>query len=464
MPPPHPPNPENVNVPDTANKKIPIFETNLTEKPFQTRDATDEEISLYPHITDKVPLSAWIVVLAGAAERACYFGIIAPWQNYLQIPRQYGAVPGALGLGQSTATNIYNAFFLFSFLTPMGFAIVSDVWLGRFKTLIVGLLVYLLGCLLLVFTSLPVALEHGSGLIGFIWAMILIGLGAGCVKATFFPLLGDQYVQKKAKLVMQKNGELAIIDATRTVQLIYNIYYCLSLLIFYLCINQIYNNLVSQAGQMNLHNVPNDMIQVFSGVACVIFGPVIQGLYSLLAKRKIPFGPIARITAAFIVCAGAMAYAAGVQQLIYRSGPCYRYPLSCEASQDGKIPNDISVWVQLPVYFILAVAEIFGFVTASEYAYSKAPKDMKAVVQAIMQLTACVASALGMALSLVSKDPKLVIMYASLAAAMGVSAALFFWKFSRYDDREDEMNKTNIQEDVKSTDNCGVSVRDEERP
>ncbi|KAE9973412.1 hypothetical protein EG327_009099 [Venturia inaequalis] len=585
MPPPHPPNPENVNVPDTANKKIPIFETNLTEKPFQTRDATDEEISLYPHITDKVPLSAWIVVLAGAAERACYFGIIAPWQNYLQIPRQYGAVPGALGLGQSTATNIYNAFFLFSFLTPMGFAIVSDVWLGRFKTLMVGLLIYLLGCLLLVFTSLPVALEHGSGLVGFVWAMILIGLGAGCVKATFFPLLGDQYVQRKAKLVMQKNGELAIIDATRTVQLIYNIYYwftnfaslvviattylekeydfwaayllctsclcvaiivlvlfsnklvkisptrqnnllmatkaiicaakngfkldnakaayqtsqkqktvpwsdsfieemkrglmacrvmqvktppffekSLSLLIFYLCINQIYNNLVSQAGQMNLHNVPNDMIQVFSGVACVIFGPVIQGLYSLLAKRKIPFGPIARITAAFIVCAGAMAYAAGVQQLIYRSGPCYQYPLSCEASQGGKIPNDISVWVQLPVYFILAVAEIFGFVTASEYAYSKAPKDMKAVVQAIMQLTACVASALGMALSLVSKDPKLVIMYASLAAAMGVSAALFFWKFSRYDDREDEMNETNIQEDVKSTDNCGVSVRDEERP
>lgn len=55
--------------------------------------------------------------------------------------------------------------------------------------------------------------------------MIFIGLGAGCVKATFFPLLGDQYVQKKPKLVLQKNGELAIIDATRTVQLIYNIYY-----------------------------------------------------------------------------------------------------------------------------------------------------------------------------------------------------------------------------------------------
>lgn len=152
-----------------------------------------------------------------------------------------------------------------------------------------------------------------------------------------------------------------------------------------------------------------------------------------------------------------MAYAAGVQKLIYLRGPCYERPLACEASQGGKIPNEISVWVQLPVYFILAIAEIFGFVTASEYAYSKAPKDMKAVVQAIMQLTACVASALGMALSLVSRDPKLVVMYASLAAAMGVSAVLFFWKFRMYDEREDEMNKANIQGYDGSLGDCGGS-------
>lgn len=77
----------------------------------------------------------------------------------------------------------------------------------------------------MVFTSLPIALKHGSGLVGFIWAMILIGLGAGAVKATFFPLLGDQYIQKKPRLVKQEDGKMAIVDATRTVQLIYNIYY-----------------------------------------------------------------------------------------------------------------------------------------------------------------------------------------------------------------------------------------------
>ena len=62
--------------------------------------------------------------------------------------------------------------------------------------------------------------------------------------------------------------------------------------------------------------------------------------------------------------------------------------------QNGKVPNDVSVWVQTPVYFILAVAEIFGFVTASEYAYSKAPKNMKAIVQSFTQISALLASAL----------------------------------------------------------------------
>jgi POT family proton-dependent oligopeptide transporter len=57
----------------------------------------------------------------------------------MQNPRGNIGVPGALGLGQSTAVNIYNAFFLFSFLTPMIFALLADIWLGRFKTLLVGL-------------------------------------------------------------------------------------------------------------------------------------------------------------------------------------------------------------------------------------------------------------------------------------------------------------------------------------
>jgi len=57
----------------------------------------------------------------------------------MQYPQGKTPVPGALGLGQATAVNIYNAFFLFSFITPMLFGLISDVWLGRYKTLMLGL-------------------------------------------------------------------------------------------------------------------------------------------------------------------------------------------------------------------------------------------------------------------------------------------------------------------------------------
>lgn len=57
----------------------------------------------------------------------------------MQNARESDGTPGALGLGQSMATNIFNAFFLFSFLTPMLFALLSDVYIERYKSLLAGL-------------------------------------------------------------------------------------------------------------------------------------------------------------------------------------------------------------------------------------------------------------------------------------------------------------------------------------
>lgn len=136
-----------------------------------------------------------------------------------------------------------------------------------------------------------------------------------------------------------------------------------------------------------------------------------------------------------------MAYAAGVQKLIYSTVPCYDHPYNCPESEGGRQPNNVSVWVQLPVYILLAIAEILGFVTAFEYAYSKAPREMKTVVQALTQLTAGVASLLGMAISPASKDPNMVIVYSCLAGAMGVSAVAFLWRFRRYDKIDASLNQ-----------------------
>jgi hypothetical protein len=46
------------------------------------RDATQAEVDSLPHIADTVPFTAWAVILAGAAERFTYFGIISPWREF----------------------------------------------------------------------------------------------------------------------------------------------------------------------------------------------------------------------------------------------------------------------------------------------------------------------------------------------------------------------------------------------
>ena len=173
----------------------------------------------------------------------------------------------------------------------------------------------------------------------------------------------------------------------------------LCFIVFYLCYNQVINNIISQAGQMNTSGISNDTIQSLNPIACIVLGPLLQKvLFPFLFRRRIPFGPIPRMAVAFIFIAFGMAYAAGIQQLIYTRKPCYKHPLSCAAAMlpsGERRPNDISVWIQIPVHFLLAIGEILGFVSLSEYAYGQAPANMKALVQAFQALTAAMGAALG---------------------------------------------------------------------
>lgn len=80
---------------------------------------------------------------------------------------------------------------------------------------------------------------------------------------------------------------------------------------------------------------------------------------------------------------------------------------------------------------MLSLSEIFAWVTAIEYAYEQAPKDMKTVVQAISLLIAGMGSAVAMTLTTVSHDPNMVIFYASLAGAMAATGVVFYYIFRK---------------------------------
>ncbi|KAF4212575.1 hypothetical protein CNMCM8980_000756 [Aspergillus fumigatiaffinis] len=172
------------------------------------------------------------------------------------------------------------------------------------------------------------------------------------------------------------------------------------------------------AGQMVNSGVPNDTIKSFNPVSSILLTPIVaRGLYPFLTRHRIRFGPMARILVGFLFLTLAMVYTAILQKLVYSTGPCYDHPLACPESDHGRIPNQISMFLQTPIYVLGAIAEIFCFTTGTEYAYNQAPKSMKSVVQSVWMATAGVGACLAMAFTPITKDPHLVIMYSSLAAS-----------------------------------------------
>lgn len=91
------------------------------------------------------------------------------------------------------------------------------------------------------------------------------------------------------------------------------------------------------------------MIQAIGGIACVLLAPIIQACYAILARHRIIPSSTLLITLAFILCGVTLGYSSGIQHLIYVSPPCYNRPLECLG---GGVPNRVSVWLQVPMYFI----------------------------------------------------------------------------------------------------------------
>lgn len=56
--------------------------------------------------------------------------------------------------------------------TPILSAIISDQYLGKYKTILYSAFIYVVGVFILFCTSLPWAIEHGAALGGLIAAMV----------------------------------------------------------------------------------------------------------------------------------------------------------------------------------------------------------------------------------------------------------------------------------------------------
>lgn len=235
--------------------------------------------------------------------------------------------------------------------------------------------------------------------------------------------------------------------------------------LFWLCYNQINNNLVSQAATMELHGLPNDIISNINPFSLIVLIPIFDRLlYPGLRKLGFVFTPIKRITAGFACASLSMVWAAVLQFYIYEMNPCGKNANSCVDPVTGHtIPATINIGAQTGAFVLVAISEIFASVTSLEYAYTKAPKNMRSLVQAVALFTTAISAALGWALLPLSEDPLLVWNYTVPAILAAFGGTMFYIQFRHLDHQEDMLNELPTGQLVTSGPAQEESVSDDEK-
>lgn len=189
-------------------------------------------------------------------------------------------------------------------------------------------------------------------------------------------------------------------------------------------------------------------------------------VYPFLRKRGIRFTPLKKICAGFIIASFSMVWASVLQYYVYKTSGYYDNP-----SDDYKSP--INVWAVTGVYILIAISEIFASVTTLEYAFTKAPKNMRSLVMAVQLFTTAFSAALAQAFTPLTIDPLVVWNYGCVAIISFITGILFWFAYRKMDKEEDQLNMlptghlgnaTQAEDIERRTSVAPVEADDEKRP
>lgn len=204
---------------------------------------------------------------------------------------------------------------------------------------------------------------------------------------------------------------------------------------------------------MQRHGVPNDVLSNLNPFSLLFFIPVNNFfIFPALRKAGIKISPIRKIATGFYLGCAAMIWAAVVQYYIYQKSECGYHAggqIWDETAEDEEgglgafvlcAEAPINVWAQTGSYVLIALSEVFASITSLEYAYNKAPKKMRSMVQAVALFMTAFAAALGQAFVPLAKDPLLIWNYAVVSILAFIAGSMFFIQFRDLDQHEDELN------------------------
>ena len=132
---------------------------------------------------DRMPSGIPFIIANEFAERFCYYGINSILTVYMA---------DALLFGHAAATARHSLFKSGAYFFPLVGAIVSDVFWGKFRTIMIFSLVYAAGCAIVALVPGQMGLFLGLGLVAF---------GTGGIKPCVSTNVGDQFTTKNQHLI-----------------------------------------------------------------------------------------------------------------------------------------------------------------------------------------------------------------------------------------------------------------------
>ena len=392
-----------------------------------------------------------------AAERFSFYGmrtiLVVFMTQYLM-----GADGRLAPMSEEDAKGWYHLFVSAVYLTPLLGAVLSDVWLGKYRTILLLSLVYCAGHLALALDDTRLGLALGLG---------LIALGAGGIKPCVSAHVGDQFGWRNRRLISRTFGwfyaainvgafvstlltpwvlrhhgphwafgipgllmalatllfwlgrnrfvhvppagpaflkEALAPESLRTFGRLALIY--LFVAVFWSLFDQTGSSWVLQAQQMDRHlfgiEVLPSQLQAANPLLVILLIPLFSYLVYPWLGRFMVLTPMRKVAMGFFLAAAAFGISSLAQARI----------------DAGETPS--LLW-QLLAYLVLTSAEVMVSITALEYSYTQAPRTMKSFIMALFMLSVSLGNLFTSAVNFFIQNPD---------GSLVLEGAAYFWFFS----------------------------------
>jgi POT family proton-dependent oligopeptide transporter len=377
-----------------------------------------------PNVTkgrdDKMPAGIPYIISNEFAERFCFYGINSILTIYLVQFLHFTDARGA---------SWQSLFKSGAYLFPMIGAIVSDVFWGKFRTIMTFSMIYCAGCVsLALFSDTPAVIGIG---------LLMVAFGTGGIKPCVSTNVGDQFTSKNAHLIerafswfymainwgssisiwfcpilLNKYGPRLAFGMPAAMMFIATLVFwlgrkkfvvippagkawikdvfsaeggklVLNLIVIYFFVacfwmlwDQSNGNTWTLQAQSSLMNknlgfgltLLPAQIQVVNGILIILLIPVFTYVIYPICGKFFEVTPLRRIGAGLFTVASSFLIVAWIEKQI----------------QSG---HSVSAWWQILAYVVLTASEILVSITALEFSYKQAPLRMKSFIMALFLLS-----------------------------------------------------------------------------